>query len=190
MKTGNGQPQDAGMDMPPAPMDGAPAAPQNDMMGGGEMPMDNMGGEIPQAGEQMPNGGSEFDTNFDAGVEADEDADPEKYLQQLTGKLSTELNKFNSENGDNSGLNKYVAKMIVKAATKNMDDAEKKEIIKAINTSENPEPADESEPEQTDDMGEEMPDVQNDGMQGMEAPMQERFVSKKKLMEMAKRHKK
>lgn len=187
MKTGNGQPQDAGMDMPPAPMDVASAAPQDDMMGGGEMSMDNMGGEMPMADEQIPNGGSEFDTNFDAGVEADEDADPEKYLQQLTGKLSTELNKFNSENGDNSGLNKYVAKMIVKAATKNMDDSEKKEIIKAINTSQNPEPADESEPEQTDDMGGEMSDMQGDEMQNMETPMQEKFISKKKLMEMVKR---
>ena len=164
--------------MPQAPMDAAPAPmPQDDMMGGA--PMNN---SMPP----MDGGQSEFDTNFDAGVEADEDTDPEKYIQQLTGKLSTTLNSFNSENGDSSGLNKYVAKMIVKAATKDMDDASKKEIIKAINTSENPEPEDNPETEPMDDMGNDAPDMQGQGMQGMEAPMQERVISKKQLAEMAK----
>lgn len=189
MKVGNGQPQGGGMDaMPQPPMDAAPM-PQGDMIGGGA-PMDD---SMPPAGGAMPpmdNGQSEFDTNFDAGVEADEDTDPEKYIQQLTGKLSTTLNSFNSENGDNGGLNKYVAKMIVKAATKNMDDASKKEIIKAINTSENPEPAEEPEGESMNDMGNDTPDMQGQDMQGMEAPMQERVISKKQLAEMAKRHKK
>jgi hypothetical protein len=166
--------------MPQAPMDAAPM-PQDDMMGGDEMPMDD---SMPP----MDNGQSEFDTNFDAGVEADEDTDPEKYIQQLTGKLSTTLNSFNSENGDDSGLNKYVAKMIVKAATKNMDDAAKKEIIKAINTSENPEPEDNPETEQTDDMGNDTPDMQQG--QDMGVPMQERVISKKRLAEMAKHRKK
>lgn len=166
--------------MPQAPMDAAPM-PQDSMMGGGEMPMDN---SMPP----MDNKQSEFDTNFDAGVEADEDTDPEKYIQQLTGKLSTTLNSFNSENGDDSGLNKYVAKMIVKAATKNMDDAAKKEIIKAINTSENPEPEDSPETESMDDIGNDTPDIQQG--QDMEAPMQERVISKKRLAEMAKRRKK
>ena len=194
MKVGNGQSQGGGMDaMPQPPMDTTPM-PQGDMMGGG-VPMDN---SMPPAGNTdaggamppMDNGQSEFDTNFDAGVEADEDTDPEKYIQQLTGKLSTTLNSFNSENGDNSGLNKYVAKMIVKAATKDMDDASKKEIIKAINTSENPELEDEPETEPMDDMGNDAPDVQGQDMQGMETPMQERVISKKQLAEMAKRYKK
>ena len=116
-----------------APMMGDENMPQNDL----DMNQDGLGDEMmdnqPDMGQQN-NGESEFDTNFDAGVEADEDTDPKKYIQQLTGKLSTTLNNFNNENED-EGLNKYVAKMIVKQATKNLDDAAKKEIIKAINTS-------------------------------------------------------
>lgn len=116
-----------------APMMGDENMPQNDL----DMNQDGLGDEMmdnqPDMGQQN-SGESEFDTNFDAGVEADEDTDPKKYIQQLTGKLSTTLNNFNNENED-EGLNKYVAKMIVKQATKNLDDAAKKDIIKAINTS-------------------------------------------------------
>jgi len=71
-----------------------------------------------------------------------------------------------------------------------MDDASKKEIIKAINTSENPEPAEEPEGEPMNDMGNDAPDMQGQDMQGIEAPIQERVISKKQLAEMAKRHKK
>ena len=78
------------------PMDGP------SMMGGdpnGAMPpMDDpnmMGGDPSMMGGDMGNG-SEFDTNFDAGVDADEDTDPKKYIQQLTGKLSQSLRKYNS----------------------------------------------------------------------------------------------
>ena len=118
-----------------APMMGDENMPQNDL----DMNQDGLGDEMmdnqPDMGQQN-SGESEFDTNFDAGVEADEDTDPKKYIQQLTGKLSTTLNNFNNEN-DDEGLNKYVAKMIVKQATKNLDDAAKKDIIKAINTLKN-----------------------------------------------------
>ena len=100
----------------------------------------NMGGEMPMGDEMMdPNmgnqGGSEFDTNFDAGVEADEDEDPKKYIQQLTGKLSQELGKYNNELGEpDVELSKYVGGMIVKQVAKNLDDSSKKELIKKINT--------------------------------------------------------
>lgn len=174
------------MNVQQPPIGGEEPGFQNDEMGD-EMPMNNM--ETPVDNNEQPqNGESEFDTNFDAGVEADEDTDPEKYIQQLTGKLSTTLNSFNSENGDNSGLNKYVAKMIVKAATKNMDDTEKKDIIKAINTSQNPEPEDE------DNVGGEAPDdnqeivepqVQND-----EEGLQESVRTKKELVNLIHRRKK
>lgn len=81
------------------------------------------------------NAESQFDTNFDAGVEADEETDPKRYIQQLTGKLSTTLNSFNNDNGEpDEGLCKYVGKMIVKQAAKGLDDAGKKELIAAINT--------------------------------------------------------
>ena len=146
--------------------------------------------EMPQDGMQKPTeepqnsmgGKSQYDTNFDAGVEADEDTDPEKYIQQLTGKLSTTLNSFNSENGDDSGLNKYVAKMIVKAATKNMDDATKKEIIKAINTSSKPEVDD----EETEKQGAQTKEDDNVG--GEEESLQERILTKGQLSKMV--HKK
>jgi len=72
---------------------------------------------------------------FDAGVEADPDTDHKKYLQQLTGKLSTELQKFVNENPNEAKeICKYILGMIVKQASKPLDDADKKEIIKKINS--------------------------------------------------------
>ena len=82
--------------------------------------------------ENLP---SEFDSNFDAGVEADEETDPKKYIQQLTGKLSQTLNSYNNENGEpDTELGKYVLGMLVKQGTKGMDEKDRKEIIKKINT--------------------------------------------------------
>ena len=82
---------------------------------------------------QLP---SNFDTNFDAGVEADEETDPKKYIQQLTGKLSQSLNSYNNENGEpDVELGKYVLGMIIKQGTKGMDEKDRKDIIKKLNTS-------------------------------------------------------
>lgn len=82
--------------------------------------------------EKLP---SDFDTNFDAGVEADEETDPKKYIQQLTGKLSQTLNSYNNENGEpDIELGKYVLGMLIKQGTKGMDEKDRKEIIKKINT--------------------------------------------------------
>ena len=94
---------------------------------------DNLGmDEMPQDNQNMD---SEFDTNFDAGVEADEETDPKKYIQQLTGKLSQTLNTYNNENGEpDTELGKYVLGMLVKQGTKGMDEKDRKEIIKKINT--------------------------------------------------------
>lgn len=95
---------------------------------------DDMGGEDinPNEGNEMP---TEFGGNFDAGVEADEDTDPKKYIQQLTGKLSQSLNSFNNENGEpDTELGKYVLGMLIKQGTKGMDEKDKKEIIKKINS--------------------------------------------------------
>lgn len=110
---------------------------QMNQMGGNGMPQDPFGGE--ETDMQNNSGESEFDTGFDAGVEADEDTDPKKFIQQLTGKLSQSLNKYNNENGDDGELSKYVGKMIVKAAAKGMDENGKKDLIKSINTTESPE---------------------------------------------------
>ena len=98
--------------------------PQGDMQ---QMPMDDgMGG--------MPN---EFDTNFDPGVEADEEQDPKKFIQQLTGKLSQSLQKYNDNNGQpDIDLNKYVAGMIVKQAVKGLSQEDTDEIIDKVKSDE------------------------------------------------------
>ena len=76
-----------------------------DFQGQDMMPNDNIGGGFDQQGEEamppMDNNGignnNEFDTNFDPGVEADEEQDPKKFIQQLTGKLSQSLRKYNEK---------------------------------------------------------------------------------------------
>ena len=126
-----------------------------------EMDMDFEGGEMGNNGGEMP---SEFDSNFDAGVEADEETDPKKYIQQLTGKLSQSLNSYNNENGEpDTELGKYVLGMLVKQGTKGMDEKDKKEIIKKINTdnSEIDELPDDEQPEDTptDEISDETPEM-------------------------------
>lgn len=128
-------------------------------MGGVEAPpMESdlgMGNDMPSdSDENMPNENlpSDFDTNFDAGVEADEETDPKKYIQQLTGKLSQTLNSYNNENGEpDTELGKYVLGMLVKQGTKGMDDKDRKEIIKKINTND-------SEIDNEDDLDSEIPE--------------------------------
>lgn len=104
-------------DVPSMPMDNQ--MPMDDGSMNDQMPMDDgMNGEV---------------DGFDAGVEADPESDPKKYLQQLTGKLSQELRKYNNEQEQpDEDLNKYIAGMIVPQAAKGMTDSGKKEIIKKI----------------------------------------------------------
>jgi len=118
-------------DMPPMDM-------QPDMgndMGGDFMPQgDDMGMMPQQDGGGMP---SDFDTNFDAGVEADEEQDPKRYIQQLTGKLSQTLQKYNNDNGQpDVDLNKYVAGMITKQAMKGLSEEDANEIIEKVKADE------------------------------------------------------
>ena len=117
--------------------------PMDSSMGGGpNIPMDDT---MSPEDEGMP---SDFDSNFDAGVEADEETDPKRFIQQLTGKLSQSLNSYNNENGEpDTELGKYVLGMLVKQGVKGMDDKEKKEIIKKINTASDDTPADEEMPD-------------------------------------------
>lgn len=73
------------------------------------------------------------DQGFDANVDADSETEPKKYIQQLTGKLSQELRKFNQEdNNQDNELNKYVLGMLIPQATKSMNDSDKNEIVKKI----------------------------------------------------------
>lgn len=128
---------------------GSPQPPMSNMPPMGD-PMPPMGGTMPPMGDPMMSntpqtggmnmdntmgGGSEFDTNFDAGVDADENSDPKKYIQQLTGKLSQSLRKYNSNLPQpDAELCKYVAGMIVKQTTDGLSDGEKKEIIDKVNS--------------------------------------------------------
>lgn len=113
-------------------------------------PMDALGGVdgmgVPSMpNEPMPNeqdpmqqgddgmGGFDQEDGFDAGVDADADSDPKKYIQQLTGKLSQELRKYNDEQPNpDEDLNKYVAGMIIPQASKGLTDKGKNEIIKKV----------------------------------------------------------
>ena len=134
---------------------------------GGMPPMDN---QMPQDG--MGDGSSEFDTNFDAGVDADEDSDPKKYIQQLTGKLSQSLRKYNENLPQpDTELSKYVAGMILKQSTEGLTDGDKKDIIDKVG-------------EDSDNSGEEAPQMNNQGMNNGEEPMMECISHKKVINEL------
>lgn len=122
------------------------------MMDDGMMPM----------GDEVPN---QFDTNFDAGVEADEEQDPKRYIQQLTGKLSQSLRKYNqSLPQPDADLGKYVAGMIVKQAIEGLSQEDTTDILDKLNSGEPmEEPQDQQVPQ---DMPMPQQDVPMDG--GME----------------------
>lgn len=162
------------MNMQDPNMMGGPVSPEEGMVDQGQ------GGFPPEA---QGGGESQFDTGFDAGVEADEDEDPKKFIQQLTGKLSQALNSYNNEVGEDEELSKYVGKMIVKAAVKGLDEKGRKDLIKAINTADEPEDEgeDEYELEMDDESegGQEMPPQEEE-----EVPMNECSFTKSELTEM------
>lgn len=111
-----------------------------------DMSQQGMGGDmIPQDDgmemQTMDNGQSEqsqFDTNFDPGVEADEETDPKRFIQQLAGKLSQSLRKYNDDNGQpDIDLDKYVAGMIVSQAIKGLSQDDADEILDKIKSGDN-----------------------------------------------------
>lgn len=73
-----------------------------------------------------------FGADFDAGIDADEDTDPEKYIQQLTGKLTQVLRDFDGNNGGNTDTDKFVLGMVLKQCVKNMDEDDRRDMIKKI----------------------------------------------------------
>jgi hypothetical protein len=161
------------------PMDNMPQGGMDPMMGNNEqMPMD--GGTDPMMGNEdgMPQDNN-FGGGFDPGVEANEETDPQKFIQQLTGKLSQSLKKYNDENPDDEdGLNKYVAGMVATQAAKGLTEPEKNEIIKKINTGDTDE----------DDSNEELPEDEMDKEDvntSEEMPMESKRYrfSKKQLVE-------
>lgn len=152
-------------------MDGGP--------NGGMPPMDDpmMGGD--SDGMDMGNDDSAFDTNFDAGVDADENTDPKKFIQQLTGKLSQSIRKYNNDlPKPDEELSKYVAGMILKQTTDGLTDSDKKDIIDKVNGNGS-----------DNDSGDDMPPMEDQSMEmqddmGKENPMMEGFNRRKLINEL------
>jgi len=109
------------------------------------------------------------DEPFDAGVAADEKTDPKKYIEQLTGKLGQSLRKYNEEQGQpDFELEKFAINSLLSAThTSEMDEEDKKDIIKKVNTAGNDESNDSDMGTQDDtDSGEDNNDGTNDSDSG------------------------
>lgn len=79
-----------------------------------------------------------YNSHFDAGVDADEEKDPRTYIQQLTGKLSQSLRKYNKDrNNPDVDLCKYVAGMINKQASEGLSEKDVEEIVGKIEAGRN-----------------------------------------------------
>lgn len=139
-------------------------------------PMNDMGGEQTQDNDEQ------FDADFDAGVEADENSDPKRYIQQLAGKLSQSLRKYNEglPNPD-VDLNKYVAGMTNDAAVEGLPPEDVEDIINKIKSDENSD----SENQETPQDNVDTPPMDNnqDMNQSPEMPPMENKKSTKKLTE-------
>lgn len=96
--------------------------------------------EPPIIGKQEPNGGMNIpmddigqDSNF-GDDENGEETTPKKQIQQLAGSLSQELRTYNDEQQQpDTELNKYVAGMVVKQASKALTDKDKDDVINKLN---------------------------------------------------------
>jgi hypothetical protein len=100
------------------------------------------------------------DEPFDAGVEADEDEDPEKFIQQLAGKLGTTLRSYTNDRGEpDFSLEKFAINSVISAThTADMDEKDRKDIIKKINTSGGSENNSDSETDDDDFSDDDMSD--------------------------------
>ena len=110
------------------------AIPQNDgidMPFGGDSIDPSM--SMPQPGQQFPQ--NNFEADFDAGVEANEEEDPKKFIQQLTGKLSQSLRKYNENLPQpDAELSKYVAGMILKQTIEGLPQEDVNDILEKAKT--------------------------------------------------------
>ncbi len=130
------------------------------------------GSEAPQA----PIDDKPFDDEpFDAGVEADEETDPKKFIEQLSGKLGQSLRKYTEEQGQpDFELEKFAINSVISAThTSEMDEEDKNDIIKKINTSgENDSKDNENDSVNNDgdngDTDGANPDNAEDGQEGLE----------------------
>lgn len=148
------------------PMDAMPA--DNSMAApfGGDSVDPSMGMNEPQQNQPQEN----FEADFDAGVEANEDEDPKKFIQQLTGKLSQSLRKYNqSLPQPDAELSKYVAGMILKQATDGLSQKDVADIVKKADS-------DAGEQDTIDNAEAQLPS-DNVGMEQNEVPMNETTAS-------------
>jgi hypothetical protein len=135
-------------------------------VGGGSF--DQSMGQTPQ--QQEPQ--EDFEADFDAGVEANEEDDPKKYIQQLTGKLSQSLRKYNEGlPKPDAELSKYVAGMIIKQAVEGLSQEDVTDIMDKVENDGNEEDMEQAEQQPMDN---EQPEMQPDMNQQPEAaPMNE-----------------
>jgi hypothetical protein len=143
-----------------APASPAPAAPITE-------PADDAGfdGLDSIEPEAAPADDKPFDDEpFDAGVEADEATDPKKFIEQLTGKLGQSLRKYTEEQGQpDFDLEKFAINSLLSAThTSEMDEEDKNDIIKKVNTAGN----DDSEGSNMDDTNDN-PDNADDSNDGL-----------------------
>ncbi len=112
----------------PAP---APAEPMTE-------PADDAGfGDFGGDEAAAPASDTPFDKEpFDAGVEADEETDPKKFIEQLSGKLGQSLRSYTDESGQpDFDLEKFAINSVISAThTSEMDENDRKDIIKKINS--------------------------------------------------------
>lgn len=131
-------------------------------VGGGSF--DQNMGQTPQ--QQDPQ--EDFEADFDAGVEANEDEDPKKYIQQLTGKLSQSLRKYNEGlPKPDAELSKYVAGMIIKQAVDGLSQEDVADIMDKVENDGNEEDMEQAEQQP---MGNDLPGM---SQQPESAPMNE-----------------
>ncbi len=118
----------------PAPAPAEPMTEPADDAGFGDF-----GGEEADAPapEEAPADDAPFDKEpFDAGVDADEETDPKKFIEQLSGKLGQSLRSYSEETGQpDFDLEKFAINSVISAThTSEMDENDRKDIIKKLNS--------------------------------------------------------
>lgn len=156
----------------PSMMGGDPNAMGGDPMMGDDPNM--MGGDPSMmGGDANAMGGDEnYGADFDAGVEANEDEDPKKFNQQLTGKLSQSLQKYeDSLGGQPDDLPKYVGGMILAQLAKYMEPSEFDEMVQ--DAKDGMQPTEDNADDGTDANADMIPsDDTQGGVEGQDTDMQ------------------
>ena len=118
----------------PAPAPAEPMTEPADDAGFGDFGSEEAAAPAP---EEAPADDAPFDKEpFDAGVDADEETDPKKFIEQLSGKLGQSLRSYADESGQpDFDLEKFAINSVISAThTSEMDENDRKDIIKKINS--------------------------------------------------------